>query len=235
MNGSHTDLYQLTMAAGYFESGKTELRRRFLNCLSGACLKSGLSYCGRSAAGGRISAGIAIHGGADWYFESLAEFPACQSTGFWDYLRSFPLYRRSVRDARRTPFFPARAGCDRSRARSARRKYPETFLLAVLGHQSMIAAKAARGWYAPRGARSVIEFGTVAHMDAEAGVLHRPRRLHCRLCRDQQCGGRLPLRHPLYTARAAHSWVLAFRSDESESFRESTGSCWVKSAQSLFD
>jgi nicotinic acid phosphoribosyltransferase len=60
MNGLLTDLYELTMAAGYFEAGKAE-ERPLSNSPSGACRPSQFRPGGRTAAGGRLPAQSLLH------------------------------------------------------------------------------------------------------------------------------------------------------------------------------
>ncbi|MCP5120364.1 MAG: nicotinate phosphoribosyltransferase [bacterium] len=92
---------------------------------------------------------------------------------------------------------------------------PETYLLATVGFQSLVATKAARLVQAA-GGRSVVEFGTRRAHSPEAGVLAG---------RAAYIGGCIGTSNALTGIRygvpvfgtAAHSWVLSFAS-ELESF-----------------
>ncbi|MCC6591420.1 MAG: nicotinate phosphoribosyltransferase [Bryobacterales bacterium] len=93
---------------------------------------------------------------------------------------------------------------------------PETFLLATISFQTMIASKAARIVDAACG-RSVVEFGTRRAHSPEAGVLAARASYigGCLGTSNVEAGFRYGI--PVY-GTAAHSWVQAF-DNELESFR----------------
>ena len=93
----------------------------------------------------------------------------------------------------------------------------ETYLLASIGFQSMVAAKAARIVEAARG-RAVVEFGTRRAHSPQAGVL-AGRAAYiggCAGTSNTLAGSLFGI--PIY-GTAAHSWVLAFP-DEETAFRQ---------------
>jgi nicotinate phosphoribosyltransferase len=215
MKALHTDLYQLTMAAGYFESGKADetavfelfVRRLPANrdYLIAAGLQQAVEYLLE----------LQFTGEQIDYLRTLAQFERVTS-GFWEYLRSFRFTGDLFAMPEGTPFFPAEPVAV-LRAPLAEAQVPETYLLAALGHQSMIAAKAWRIVRAARG-RSVVEFGTRRAHGAEAGVL-TGRAAYIAGCvgtSNVETGFRFGV--PMFDT-CAHSWVLAFES-ETESFRE---------------
>src|SRR5215471_2391463 len=94
---------------------------------------------------------------------------------------------------------------------------PETFLLATIGFQSMIATKAARVVKAAMG-RGVVEFGTRRAHSPAAGVL-AGRAAYvggCAGTSNTETGLRFGV--PVF-GTAAHSWVMSFTS-ERESFEQ---------------
>src|SRR6185369_7153544 len=87
----------------------------------------------------------------------------------------------------------------------------ETFLLATIGFQSMIATKAARVVKAAMG-RQVVEFGTRRAHSPEAGVL-AGRAAYiggCAGSSNAQTGMRYNV--PVF-GTAAHSWVMSFATE----------------------
>ena len=89
---------------------------------------------------------------------------------------------------------------------------PETFLLATIGHQSMIAAKAARVVAAAAG-RAVVEFGSRRAHGPEAGV-SAGRAAYIAGCAgtsNVEAGMRFGI--PVF-GTCAHSWVLSFAEEE---------------------
>jgi nicotinate phosphoribosyltransferase len=215
MKALHTDLYQLTMAAGYFESGKADetavfelfVRRLPANreYLIAAGLQQAVEYLLE----------LQFTGEQIDYLRTLEQFQRV-SQGFWEYLRSFRFTGDLFAMPEGTPFFPAEPIAI-LRAPLAEAQIPETYLLAALGHQSMIAAKAWRVVRAARG-RSVVEFGTRRAHGAEAGVLtgRAAYIAGCAGTSNVESGFRFGI--PVF-GTCAHSWVLAFES-ETESFRE---------------
>lgn len=215
MNGLLTDLYQLTMAAGYFQAGKAGERATFelfirrlppnRNFVIAAGLQQAVDYL--------------LHFG--FTREEI------------DYLRGLPQFARAPEE-----FFAALARLRFTgdlfavpegtvvfagepiltvRAPLIEAQIPETYLLATIGYQSLVATKAARLVNAAAG-RTVVEFGTRRAHTPEAGVL-AGRAAYiggCAGTSNTLAGLRYGI--PVF-GTAAHSWVLAFES-ELESFRQ---------------
>ena len=214
MNALQTDLYQLTMAAGYFLSGKShetgvfELFIRRLpehrDYLIAAGLQQAVEYL----------LSLRFTGEQIDYLRSLSNFRNAPP-GFWDYLRAFRFTGDLFAMREGTPFFAGEPVAI-VRAPMIEAQVPETFLLSAIGYQSMIAAKAARIVAAAKG-RSVVEFGSRRAHGPEAGVLagRAAYIAGCEGTSNVEAGFRFGV--PVY-GTAAHSWVLSFRS-ESESYR----------------
>ncbi|MEO8658479.1 MAG: nicotinate phosphoribosyltransferase [Bryobacteraceae bacterium] len=215
MNGLLTDLYQLTMAAGYFMAGKSgekatfELFVRRLPEHRGFLVAAGLAQA----------------------VDYLINFSITSEEV--DYLRGLPQFRHvppaffemlaglrftgdlfAMREG--TPFFPGEPVLT-VRAPLIEAQIAETFLLSIVGFQTMIASKAARV-VESAGGRAVIEFGTRRAHSPEAGVLAG---------RAAYIGGCLGTSNTLTGFRygvpvfgtSAHSWVMSFES-ETEAFRQ---------------
>jgi len=201
-----TDLYELTMAAGYFEAGLAfetaafELSFRSLPRDRGFVLAAGLPQVIEFLLESRFEA-------ADIeYLRSLPQF-ARVSAGFFDLLQSF----RFEGDVRAVPEgTPLFAGEPALTVRGPlwQAQIAETFLLATIGFQTLIATKAARVVEAA-GARAVVEFGTRRAQSPAAGVL-AGRAAFIGGCAgtSNTLAGRL-YGIPVY-GTAAHSWVQAF-------------------------
>ncbi len=92
---------------------------------------------------------------------------------------------------------------------------PETYLLAAIGYETLVATKAARIVHAAEG-REIIEFGTRRAHTPEAGVLGaRAAQPHRRLRPEPATHSKTGYRYgiPVLSSTAAHSWsALAFAS-----------------------
>jgi nicotinate phosphoribosyltransferase len=214
MNGLLTDLYQLTMAAGFHLAGKTgdravfELFLRRLppnrNFMVAAGLQQAVEYLLNLSFGEEEVR----------YLKSLSQF-ARMPEEFFDALRRFRFTGDLFAVPEGTPLFPGEPFLT-VRAPLMEAQIPETYLLATIGFQSLIATKSARIVEAA-GGRSVVEFGTRRAHSPEAGVL---------AARASYIGGCIGTSNTLAGFRyeipvfgtAAHSWVQAFQS-ESEAFR----------------
>jgi nicotinate phosphoribosyltransferase len=134
---------------------------------------------------------------------------------FWEYLRAFRFTGDVFAMREGTPFFANEPILTIS-APIIEAQIPETYLLATLAFQSMIASKAARVVKAAQG-RSVIEFGSRRAHSPEAAVL-AGRAAYiggCTGTSNVEAGFRYGI--PV-SGTSAHSWVQAFAS-ESGSFR----------------
>ena len=213
MNGLLTDLYELTMAAGYFAAGKHEETATFE--LSIRRLPRNRDFV--------IAAGL--HRAIE-YLENL-RFTANEiaylrglpslknaSQGFWDYLAAFRFTGDVFAVPEGTVLYEGQPVMN-VRAPIIEGQIPETYLLAAIGYETLVATKAARIVHAAAG-RDIVEFGTRRAHTPEAGVLG---------ARAAYIGGCAGTSNTLAGYRygipvlgtAAHSWVMAFAS-ESDAF-----------------
>src|SRR4051812_14639709 len=168
MRGLHTDLYQLTMAAGYLAAGKSEEvatfelfvrrlppNRRFLIAAGVAQVMEYLTELSfTSDQIGYLRTLPQLKGAGERFFEYLREF---RFTGnVFAALEGTPLFAGE-------PFLTLRAPLIEA-------QIPETYLLAMISFQSMIATKAARVVDCS-GGKAIVEFGTRRAHSPEAGVL----------------------------------------------------------------
>jgi len=210
-----TDLYELTMAAGYFEAGLAdrtatfELSLRHLprnrNFVVAAGLPQAVDFLLNSRFDSKEIAYVRslpqFARAAPAFFEKLAAF---RFTGdVWAVPEGTPLFAGEPVMTVRAPLWQAQLA--------------ETFLLSTISFQTLIATKAARITEAAGGC-DVVEFGTRRAHSPEAGVLAG---------RAAYIGGCIGTSNTLTGFRygvpvfgtAAHSWVLAF-GEELEAHRE---------------
>jgi len=207
--GLSTDLYQLTMAAGYFEAGKLEERATFelfvrrLPHNRNFVLAAGLAQAVEYLQNLRYTSEEID------YLRTLPQF-AYTSPGFFDYLAGLRFTGDLFAVPEGTPLFPNEPFLT-LRAPLVEAQIPETYLLATIGFQSMIATKAARVVKAALG-RSVVEFGTRRAHSPEAGV-YAGRASYIGGCggtSNTEAGMRFGI--PVF-GTAAHSWVMSFPSE----------------------
>jgi nicotinate phosphoribosyltransferase len=214
MNGLLTDLYELTMAAGYFESGKSEEKATFevairhlpphRNFVLSAGLPQVVDYL----------LNLSFTPDEIDYLRSLEQFRNV-SPAFWDYLRRFRFTGDLFAVPEGTPLFSGELLLT-IRAPIIEAQIPETYLLSALTFQTLIASKAVRSVEAAAG-RPVVEFGTRRAHTPEAGVLG---------ARASYIGGCAGTSNTLAGFRygipvmgtSAHSWVMSFPC-EMEAFR----------------
>ncbi|HZT31460.1 MAG TPA: nicotinate phosphoribosyltransferase [Bryobacteraceae bacterium] len=215
MNGLLTDLYELIMAAGYFEAGKLrekatfELSIRRLPPNRGFVVAAGLPQVVEYLRNLRFTAEEIE------YLRGLAQFRNA-SPAFFDYLRNFRFTGDLFAVPEGTPLFPGEPFLT-LRAPIVEAQIPETYLLAAVSFQTLVATKAARLVEAA-GGRDVVEFGTRRAHSPEAGVL---------AARAAYVGGCSGTSNTLAGMRygipvvgtTAHSWVMGFPS-ETEAFRQ---------------
>jgi nicotinate phosphoribosyltransferase len=215
VTGLLTDLYELTMAAGYFEAGKAsqkatfELSIRRLPRQRNFVIVAGLQQCVDYLLNLRFTSEEID------YLRALPQF-ARASAAFFDYLRDFRFTGDVFAVAEGTPLFAGEPMLT-IRAPLIEAQIPETYLLSAFTFQSLIATKAARLAEAGAG-RDIVDFGTRRAHTPEAGVL---------AARAAYIGGCTGTSNALAGLRfgipvlgtAAHSWVLSF-SNELESFRQ---------------
>ena len=213
MTGLLTDLYQLTMAAGYFEAGKSkeiasfELFFRHLPRYRNYVLSAGLEQVVEYLTGLRFTAEEVS------YLQSLPQFQRV-SPGFFDALRNLRFTGDLFAMPEGTPVFAGEPILT-VRAPLMEAQIAETYLLAMTGFQSLIATKASRITEVA-GACSVVDFGTRRAHSPEAGVLAGRASYigGCAGTSNTETGFRYGI--PVF-GTAAHSWVQAFET-ERESF-----------------
>lgn len=210
-----TDFYQLTMAAGYFESGKTGDIATF--DLFARRLPEGRSYL--IAAGLEQAVeyleGLKFQADEIEWLRSLPQFSRV-SAGFWSYLGDLRFTGDVFAMEEGTPAYPPEPLLT-VRAPLIEAQLVETFLLATIGFQTMIATKASLVTAAACG-RTVVEFGTRRAHSPHAGLL-AARAAYVGGCdgtSNTLAGFRFGI--PVY-GTAAHSWVLSFAS-EREAFAQ---------------
>src|SRR5580658_1619880 len=214
MNGLLTDLYELTMAAGYFTAGKHEETATFE--LTIRRLPRNRDFV--------VAAGL--HHAADYLLNLsftaneiayLRGLPSLRKAdpAFWDYLAEFRFTGDVFAVPEGTVLYEGQPVMN-VRAPLIEGQIPETYLLAAIGYETLVATKAARIVHAAQG-REIIEFGTRRAHTPEAGVLG---------ARAAYIGGCAGTSNALAGFRygvpvvgtAAHSWVMSFES-ELEAFR----------------
>src|ERR1035441_8588499 len=168
MNALLTDLYELTMAAGYFEAGKTAERAVFelavrrlpphRNFILAAGLPQIVDYL----------LNLSFTAEEIAYLRELPQFQNV-STAFFDYLRDFRFTGDLFAVPEGTPLFAGEPMLT-VRAPIVEAQIPETYLLSAISFQILVASKAARVVAAAAG-KSIIEFGTRRAHTPEAGVL----------------------------------------------------------------
>ena len=215
INALTTDLYQLTMAAGYWRAGLTEpatfelfvrrmpQRRAFLVA---AGLENGLAYL----------EALRFTDEERGWLRQLPQFAHVPSAFFDDYLRSFSFTGSVSALPEGTPFFPGEPIL-RVTAPLPEAQLVETALLATVAFATNVASKAARVVRAAAG-RPVIEFGA-RRAHGVGAALAAARAAFIGGCDGTSLvdAGR---RYGIPTSGTmAHSWVQTF-ADEIDAFRE---------------
>ncbi len=212
-SGLLTDLYELTMAAGYvqnrFEARATfELFVRHLpprrNYLVAGGLEQALDFLEN----------VHFSKAEVTYLHGLPLFGHVRPE-FFDYLARFRFTGDAFALPEGTIFFPNEPLL-RITAPIAEAQLVETSLLSTLHFQTLIASKAARVTTAAAG-RPVVEFGSRRAHGIEAGVLAARAAFigGCAGTSNTFAGHRLGI--PVYGTQA-HSWIMA-HADEAEAFR----------------
>jgi nicotinate phosphoribosyltransferase len=206
VTGLLTDLYQLTMAAGYFDAGKHAesatfelfFRRlpRYRNYVMAAGLAQAVDYLlNLEFADQEID-----------YLRGLPQFRRV-SSGFFDTLRQLHFTGDVFAMPEGTPIF-ANEPFLTVRAPLIEAQIVETYLLAAIGFQSLVATKASR-IVEVAGGRAVVDFGARRAHSPEAGVL-AGRASYIGGCigtSNTETGFRYGI--PVF-GTAAHSWVQSF-------------------------
>ncbi|MFQ5965319.1 MAG: nicotinate phosphoribosyltransferase [Candidatus Scalinduaceae bacterium] len=209
-----TDLYQLTMAAGYFERKRNnestfELFIRKLpenrSYLIAAGLEQVIYYLKN----------LKFTGEYLKYIKSLHIFKNV-SKGFFDYLCNYRFSGNLYAVPEGTVVF-ANEPILRVTAPMIEAQIIETYLLSAINYQTLVATKASRVVHAAKG-KDVIDFGTRRAHGPQAGVLA------ARACFIGGCAGTsnvlaaYELGIPA-VGTVAHSWVMAY-DDEYESYKD---------------
>lgn len=207
------DLYEISMAAGYWEAemffpATFEMSFRHMPPNRGFLVACGIETVLHYITNLRFDdAAIA-------YLRSVPNF-ARLPEGFWDYLRHFQFTGRVRAVPEGTLVFPHEPVLVVT-APLPEAQILESFVLAVLNFQTMVATKAARVVQAARG-RGVVEFGLRRAHSPEAGFW-AARAAYVGGCigtSNLQAGFAFGI--PV-SGTMAHSWVLAHTSEE-EAFR----------------
>src|SRR5579872_357183 len=209
MTGLLTDLYQLTMAAGYFEAGKAqeiasfELFFRHLPRYRNYVLSAGLEQVVEYLTNLRFTEDEIR------YLRGLPQFRRV-SPAFFDTLRDLHFTGDVFAMQEGTPIFAGEPILT-VRAPLIQAQIVETYLLAMVGFQSLIATKASR-ISEVAGGRDVVDFGTRRAHSPEAGVL-AGRASYIGGCvgtSNTETGFRYGI--PVF-GTAAHSWIQAFETE----------------------
>jgi nicotinate phosphoribosyltransferase len=203
------------MAAGYFETGKGQERAtfelffrrlpRYRNFVLAAGLRQAVDYL----------TSLRFTKDEVAYLRSLPQFSRV-SPEFFDALINFRFTGDVFAIPEGTPVFPEEPVLT-LRAPLMEAQIVETFLLSMIGFQSLIATKAARVVEAA-GGRSVVEFGSRRSHSPEAAV-YGGRAAYVGGClgtSNTECGFRFGI--PVF-GTAAHSWVLSFE-NERQAYRK---------------
>lgn len=214
MPALNTDLYQLTMAAGYFAEGKTketatfELSVRRLpeprNFLVAAGLAQAVEYLRE----------LKFQPEEIDYLRGLAQFKQAPPE-YFDFLSNLRFTGDLFALPEGTPVF-ANEPIAIVRAPLVEAQLVETYLLSTFIFQTMVASKAARCVLASEG-RPIVEFGSRRAHSPGAGIL-AGRAAYiggCSGTSNAEAGMRFDI--PVF-GTAAHSWTMAF-GDEERSFR----------------
>ena len=205
-DGLLTDFYQLTMAAGYFEAGKANERATFelfvrkLPWNRNFILTAGLAQVADYLLNLRFSKEEID------YLRALPQFEHSHPQ-FFELLESLRFTGDLFAVPEGTPMFAGEPLLT-VRAPLIEAQIVETYLLAMIGFQSMIATKAARVVKAALG-RQVVEFGTRRAHAPEAGVLAGRAAYMGGCAGTSNAAAGLRYGVPVF-GTAAHSWVMSF-------------------------
>ena len=220
MNALLTDLYELTMAAGYFAAGKHAeigtfeftIRRlpRNRDFVLMAGLHRAIDYL----------LNLTFEPEEIAYLKGLPNFRHTPAA-FWHYLAGFHFSGNVFAVPEGTVIYEGQPILN-IQAPLCEGQIPETYLLSCITFETLVASKAARVVRAAQGPdgvnRDVIEFGTRRAHTPEAGVLGARAAYiaGCAGTSNTLAGFRYGI--PVM-GTAAHSWVMSFES-ECEAFRQ---------------
>ena len=214
MNGLLTDLYELTMAAGFFEAGKASQQATFE--LTIRTLPRNRNYVIAAGLGQAIDYLLHLSFTAEEvdYLRGLPVF-AHAPPAFFDYLCGFRFTGDVFAVPEGTVLFAGEPVLT-VRAPIIEAQIPETYLLSAITFPTLVATKASR-CVESAGGRAVVEFGTRRAHTPEAGVTG---------ARAAYLGGCAGTSNTLAGFRfgipvmgtSAHSWVMSFPG-EKEAFK----------------
>jgi len=214
MSALNTDLYELTMAAGYFAARKSEEVATFelsvrrlpekRNFLIAAGLQQAVEFL----------LSLEFRPGELDYLRSLEQFKNVPSE-FFKFLAKLRFTGDIFAVPEGTPVF-ANEPIAIVRAPLVQAQLVETYLLSTFAFQTTIASKAARCLIAAEG-RPIVEFGSRRAHSPGAGILagRAAYIAGCAGTSNTEAGMRFGI--PV-SGTAAHSWTMAFPNEE-ESFR----------------
>jgi nicotinate phosphoribosyltransferase len=213
MRALATDLYQLTMAAGYFHRGLADTTATFeLFVRKLPKNRRYLVACGIEDALDYLD-GLRFEDDDLAFLRELPAMRAAMTREFIDYLRTFR-FRGDVRAVREGTVVFGGEPMVQVRGSIIEAQLVETFLLSAVNHGTMIASKAARIVRAAGGA-SVLEFGTRrTHPEAALSAARAAYLTGFAGTSNVEAGRRYGI--PVL-GTAAHSWTMA-HDDEEQAF-----------------
>ena len=210
-NALKTDLYELTMAAGYFENKMDTLKGIFeLSCHTMPPNRSYLVACGLEQIVDYIL-NLKFSKDDIAFVKTIPAFKNVHSV-FFDYLKNFKFTGDLWAIPEGEIFFAAEPVIQVA-APLIEAQILETYLLSVLNIETLVATKASRVVWAAGTNSRVIDFGSRRSHGPEAGILA------ARAAYIGGCAGTSNVyagRHfgiPLY-GTVAHSWIQAFEREE---------------------
>jgi nicotinate phosphoribosyltransferase len=210
MTGLLTDLYELTMAAGYFEAGKSEERATFELSIRRLPPSRNFVLVAGLAQVVEYLQNLSFTDGELDYLRGLPQFARVRPA-FFDRLRQLRFTGDLFAVPEGTPMFAGEPILN-VRAPLIEAQIVETYLLSMITYQSLVATKAARIVQTAKG-RAIVEFGTRRAHSPQAGVLAgRAAYIGGCIGTSNTLAGKL-YGVPVY-GTAAHSWVLAFETEE---------------------
>jgi len=214
MSALNTDLYELTMAAGYFAAGKSQEIATFELSVRRLPPQRNFLVAGGLQQAVEFLSSLEFRPDELAYLHSLAQFKNAPSE-FFDFLAKLRFTGDLFAVPEGTPIF-ANEPIATVRAPLVQAQIVETYLLSTFAFQTTIASKAARCLIAAEG-RPIIEFGSRRAHSPEAGILagRAAYIAGCAGTSNTEAGMRFGI--PV-SGTAAHSWTMAFP-DEEESFR----------------
>lgn len=209
MSGLLTDLYELTMAAGYAAAGRLDDRAVFEFSIRRLPRNRGYVVVAGIEQAAAYLENLCFSAEEIAWLRKLPQFARAPEV-YFDWLRDFR-FRGDVDAVQEGTVLFAGEPVLTVRAALGEAQIPETALLATVTFQTLVATKAARLVDAAAG-RAVVEFGTRRAHTPDAGVLGA-RAAYIGGCfgtSNALAGYRFRL--PVF-GTAAHSWMLAFPSE----------------------